>query len=153
MRFSPPAMAKGKEQDISYEEFQSSLRKRDFAPLYLFYGEEEFLIKESFDLLIREALGESGRNFNLDIVYGADVGSSLYEIQNEIDKLLIYIGEKKMINIEDVGAVVGMSREFNIFELQKVVGQKNMTRSVEILERMLNAGESPLGLIVMLSRY
>ncbi len=253
---------RGKEQGISFEEFRTSLQKRKFASLYLFYGEEEFLIKESLDLLTHEVLDESTKSFNLDIVYGGDadakdivslassfpmmgdrrivivkeveklsnrdlllpyieksssstslccsssrpdfrtkffksfvgraelvhcrklydsevpvwirqrvsdlgekisqdacqliqahVGSSLHEIQNEINKLIIYVGEKKLIDPEDVSAVVGMSREFNVFELQKVIGQKNMARSLEILERMLNAGESPLGLIIMLSRY
>jgi len=37
-----------------------------------------------------------------------------------------------------------MSREFNVFELQKAIGAKDGRKSVEILERMLDRGEDPL---------
>jgi DNA polymerase-3 subunit delta len=83
----------------------------------------------------------------------AYVGRSLREIQNEIDKLFVYVGDKRLIDGDDVNSVVGMTKQFNIFELQRAIGQRNVGRSMEILERMLDAGESPIGMIVMLTRY
>ena len=61
--------------------------------------------------------------------------------------------DKEIIRIDDVTSVVGMSKQYNIFELQKAIGRRNAARSIEIMERMLNAGESPISMIVMLSRY
>jgi len=81
------------------------------------------------------------------------VGRSLREIQNEIEKLCIYIGERSTIHADDVNHVVGLSRQFNIFELQKAIGQQQLPRAAEILENMLQAGESPVGVVVMLTRY
>ena len=81
------------------------------------------------------------------------VGRSLRDIQNEIEKLCIYVGEKSTIDGDDVNQVVGLSRQFNIFELQKAIGGQELPRAVEILERMLQSGESPIGMIVMLTRY
>jgi len=83
----------------------------------------------------------------------AYVGRSLREIQNEIDKLFIYVGEKKKIEVDDVNSIVGMSRQFNVFELQSAIGAKNIARVLEIVERMLDAGEQPIGIIVRLTRY
>jgi DNA polymerase-3 subunit delta len=81
------------------------------------------------------------------------VGRSLREIHNEIEKLLIYVDKKKMIDTDEVHAVVGISKKYNIFEMQKAIGQGDLSLSLEILEHMIDAGESPLGMIVMLTRY
>ncbi len=81
------------------------------------------------------------------------VSTSLREVENEIEKLSVYIGQKSFITVDDIAAVVGVSKEFNVFELQKAIGAKDMRRSTEILLRMLEAGESPTMIIIMLARY
>lgn len=75
------------------------------------------------------------------------VGSSLRDIDNELEKLFLYIGERTVITRDDVAAVVGISREYNVFELQNAIGRRDPRRSVEILERMLDANE-PVPLIL-----
>ena len=75
------------------------------------------------------------------------LSSSLREIDSEIEKLFLYLGDRKSATEEDVAAVVGVSREYNVFELQKAIGERNVPRAVEILERMLEANE-PIPLIV-----
>ena len=86
-------------------------------------------------------------------ILAAYVGSSLREIQNELDKLYTFVVEKRTISADDVRAVVGLSKEYNIFELQNAIGTKNLSRSTEILSHMLVAGESPLPVLIMLTRY
>jgi DNA polymerase-3 subunit delta len=83
----------------------------------------------------------------------AYTGSSLREIQNEIDKLFVFVGEKTAISSDDIVSVVGRSKEFNVFELQRALGARNAGDATEIMERMLNAGESPTVIIIMLTRY
>jgi DNA polymerase-3 subunit delta len=81
------------------------------------------------------------------------VGRSLRELQNELDKLSLYVGKRGKIGIDDVSAVVGMSRQFNVFELQASVGAKEYGRALEIVGHLLEAGESAIGLVTMLTRY
>ena len=104
---------------------------------------------------ISKRIDKLGRTVTAEacVLIQSHVGRSLREIQNEIDKLLTYIGEKQTIEAEDVTAVVGMSRRYNIFELQKTIGSRDLARSLDILEHILNAGESPVGIIVMLTKY
>ena len=245
------------------DELERSIKQKKFAPLYYFYGDEDFLIQEMVDSIIDHALDESSRSFNLDILNGYDadakdivsvasafpmmaprrvvvvkgfdrvanrevlipffsnpmpstalvmvsekkpdlrtklskaleqhaviiefrplpdykippwiggriskhgkeisteacellhahVGQSLRELQNEIDKLFIYLGDKKSIDVDDIDTVVGISKRYNIFELQNAIGSKNLPRAQEILERMLDAGEYPVGMITMLTKY
>lgn len=80
-------------------------------------------------------------------------GNSMREIHTELEKLSIYVGDKSTIGEEDINALVGVSKVYNIFALQKAVGEKDISKSMIILENMLDNGESPLGIIVMLAKY
>lgn len=83
----------------------------------------------------------------------AYVGNSLRALQNEIDKLFIFVGDKSSIGIEDVTSVVGASKGFTIFELQNAIGHKDMREALRILHAMLGNGQSPQMIIVMLTRF
>ncbi|MGB2868438.1 MAG: DNA polymerase III subunit delta [Bacteroidota bacterium] len=252
--------------EVKYKDFQKTLAGSRFAPVYLFYGEEDFLIEECVNTIVAKSVDESTKGFNLDVVYGskadvkdviahassfpmmsekrvvvvkefeklvsgetakeifsayvdkpldstllllvsedpdfrrkpftdlkkkaevvacqrlydnqvpawisarleklgkasdaeaarllhAYVGNSLRALQNEIDKLLIFIGDRKEISVEDVAAVVGATKGFTVFDLQNAVGRKDMKEATNILERMLESGESPQLIIIMLTRF
>jgi DNA polymerase-3 subunit delta len=82
------------------------------------------------------------------------VGNSLRDIDNELTKLFNFIGdEKTTIEVEDIKQVVGTSRVFSVFDLQKAIGEKNLKEAMSILERMLHIGEHPPVIITMLTRY
>ncbi len=83
----------------------------------------------------------------------AQIGFSLRELSNEIDKILIYVGDKKKISKDDIAGVIGASKTYNIFELQKAVGLNNATQAMEILNRMLHTSRQELVIISMLARY
>ncbi len=81
------------------------------------------------------------------------VGRGLRELDQEIEKLVIYAGERMLISPDDVSAVVGVSRQYNIFELQRAIAAGNMAKAEEILGRMLEAGNGAPYFIVMLSAF
>lgn len=81
------------------------------------------------------------------------VGNSLRELANEIEKLLLTAGEKATITIKDVEHVVGKSREFSAFELANKVAEKNISKSIQIAESLINSGESAVGLIAVLTLH
>ena len=62
------------------------------------------------------------------------VGADLSLLNNEIQKLII--GQKNDVQIqkEDVAKKIGVNRNFNIFELQKAVGAKDIKRIYQILD-------------------
>ena len=80
-------------------------------------------------------------------------GDSIGDLMAELEKLNLYIGDKKKIEPDDITAVVGKSRTFNVFELQKAIGQRNSKRAQEIATRMLENGEKPVYINYVLSRY
>jgi DNA polymerase III subunit delta len=48
------------------------LKKDQISPLYLFFGEEPFLIDESLENLVEKALGNGIKDFNYNVFYAAD---------------------------------------------------------------------------------
>lgn len=66
-------------------------------------------------------------------VLAESVGTDLSRVANEIDKILISATQKEAITAEHVMAQVGMSREYNIFELQKALIQKDALKLAQIV--------------------
>ncbi|TAK50833.1 MAG: DNA polymerase III subunit delta, partial [Bacteroidetes bacterium] len=66
-------MAKSKVEGISFAELERKHKQRQFASVYLFFGEEEFLFAEGLDSLIEHAVDPSTSSFNLDVFYGSEI--------------------------------------------------------------------------------
>ena len=79
-------------------------------------------------------------------------GTSLWNLENEIEKLLTFSYGKKNLDRTDVEAVSGFSRKYNLWDLTDAVGGKNFRRAFVILRRFLEEKASVAGLIIDLSR-
>lgn len=80
------------------------------------------------------------------------VGSSLWNLRNEADKLITYAWGEKQFDINHVAAVVGFSRQYNAWEFSDAVGRKDLKTSLVLMQNLLEAGQSPTGLIITLCR-
>jgi DNA polymerase-3 subunit delta len=244
---------------LKYHDLIASLKQGNILSLYLFYGEEEFLIQEALDLIIKKVVEPGTRDFNFNALYCRDtpasgivnlaqtlpfmsakrlviakdfdalkaadleellpylndpspstclvmvsnqgrydkksvvsaveahgavtrffplldreivswiegrvkarglslprdaaqylwqtIGNDLQKISNELEKIEIYIREKKAITFDDVKAVVGDFREYSTFDLAAALGSKNREKALLILSRLLQEGEQPVGLL------
>ena len=244
------------------QKLKQDIKKKNFAPVYLFHGDEQFIIEKHVQAIIHNALEPGNEDFNLDILYGNEVdaakivniamqypmmadkrvvlvkniqllktaglellikyinnpskttcllltcaslsnkylkqidklstslqskplydnqipgwiqeylaekkmtisnealrllhasaGNSLQNLSMEIEKILLNTGDKEQIETADVEAVVGTSKQYNIFELCDSVGSKKVQASIHILNRLLQLGESPGLVISMLNRH
>lgn len=61
------------------------------------------------------------------------VGNDLHRLANEIDKLVISLPAGESITAERVMSQVGVSKEYNIFELQKAIIQKDALMATKIV--------------------
>ena len=62
------------------------------------------------------------------------LGNDLSKIVHEVDKLLIATGpDKKTITVDDIERNIGISKEFNNFELNKAVLQRNVVKANRII--------------------
>ncbi len=244
---------------LKYPDLISSLKKGTILPVYLFFGEEEFLIQEAVDLIVNTVVDPGARDFNYNSVYCRDTpasevvalcqtlpfmsekrlvvardldafkagdveelaaylndpspstclvlisnqgkyekkavitavekhgavtrffplldreilswiegwarargltiqrdgvhylwqtsGNDLQKIGSELEKIAIYIKDRKAISFEDVKAAVGDFREYTSFDLAAAIGAKNREKAFLILNRLIQEGEAPVGLL------
>jgi len=252
---------------LTYEQLETAFRHGNFKPLYFLYGEESFLIDALQDLLRANALAPHERDFNLDIVYGAEadvqsvlalcasypmmaerrvvivrdfdklkdnrrftayaaqpnpaavvflvcaskpnlsthpyralktqaawgyfkpfydnqmpgwiqkqiqqrgyqveargvqmladyVGTNLRAADVEIEKLITFAGGRQKLTADDVVRASGQTRDFNVFELQKAIGEGRYPDAMRITERLLqqssNARSESLAIVSVLTAY
>ena len=73
------------------------------------------------------------------------VGNDLNRLANEVDKILISHDAKETITTTEVMAKVGISREYNIFELQKALINKDWMQAAKISNYFeANAKKNPV---------
>ena len=81
------------------------------------------------------------------------VGPNLHEVHSELEKLLTYLGDRTLIDIVDVEAVVSKGRAENIFELGNAVGRGDAAKALTLVKRLVDAGEAPLKVLSLLVRH
>ena len=244
---------------IKFEELMQSLKKGEYAPVYLLHGPESFFIDHATEYLINNVLAESERVFNQIICYGREVnsrtitdnarqypmmsqkrlvvlkeahqmrdlkllehyvthpaestilviahphkkvdgrsgfykaamrngvvyeakalrdyqmpswitswlrsrnykidpdatqilvdylGADLGKVVNELEKLMITLGDRKQITRDDVYDNIGISKDFNVFEFQKALGMRDlMTLQRIVLHFTSNMKNNPMVMI------
>jgi len=61
------------------------------------------------------------------------LGNDLSKIANELDKLMLNISAGQEISLEDVHNNIGISKEYNVFELQTALGRKDAFKVNQII--------------------
>ncbi len=80
-------------------------------------------------------------------------GSHLSEIETELRKLANFVGARKRIEISDVAQVVSRSKEENVFDFTRAIGENNRVRALEHLVHLLDQGQSEIGIVSLLARH
>ena len=76
------------------------------------------------------------------------IGNDLSRLNNEIDKLVLNLSDRKNITEDDIETFVGVSKEFNVFELQQAIASKDMYKAMRIIQDFeANPKAAPLPLI------
>jgi len=83
------------------------------------------------------------------------LGNDLSKISNELSKLKLHITDGKEIDLDDVHKHIGISKEYNIFEFQKAIGQKDKLKAFQIAHYFIeNPKSNPIiGINIMLYSY
>ena len=67
------------------------------------------------------------------IVLAEYLGSSLSKITNEIKKIMLVIDKKEEITTKIIERYVGISKDYNVFELQNALGKKDVIKANQII--------------------
>ena len=83
------------------------------------------------------------------------LGGDMMMISNELEKLILYVGEKKRITLGDVETMVLAAKQRSLYELTDAISSKDRVRALEILDAMLSTGdgeEAAIGHLYMLAK-
>ena len=76
-------------------------------------------------------------------------GNDLSQIDNELEKLKLNSKKEQIITPDEVENIIGFSKEYNFFELTKVIGKNDLNKTLEIVSYMSKNGKKyPVPLIV-----
>ena len=62
------------------------------------------------------------------------LGTDLSRISNELDKLQIILPKGSTITPKDIEENIGFSKDFNVFELRKAIGERNQLKAYKIVK-------------------
>jgi len=83
------------------------------------------------------------------------LGADMMLVSRELEKLVLFVGEKKRITLGDVETMVLAAKQRSLYELTDAISAKDKTRALAVLEAMLSAGEgddAAIGHLYMLAR-
>ncbi|THE15399.1 DNA polymerase III subunit delta [Bacillus timonensis] len=79
-------------------ELWKKIKKKQFAPIYLLHGSENFLIQETKELLIKYSIEEEEKDFNLSVF---DLEETPVEIALADAETLPFMGERRVVILQN----------------------------------------------------
>jgi DNA polymerase III subunit delta len=83
------------------------------------------------------------------------LGADMMLISRELEKLILYVGEKKQITLGDVETMVLAAKQRSLYELTDAISAKDKARALGVLDALLSTGDgedAAIGHLYMLSR-
>ena len=123
---------------INYKHKSIDKRKSSFKELKK--NAKVFESKKLYDNQVQNWISDTinSAGFSIDrksvSLINEHLGNSLSKISNEIDKLLEIKKKEKIIELDDIEKYIGISKEFNNFELRKALGEKNYNKAFQITQ-------------------
>lgn len=83
------------------------------------------------------------------------LGGDMMMISNELEKLILYVGEKKRVTLGDVETMVLAAKQRTLYELTDAISAKDRTRALEVLDAVLSTSDgedAAIGHLYMLAK-
>jgi DNA polymerase-3 subunit delta len=74
-------------------------------------------------------------------------GEETRQIGNELEKLNLYLGERRTVELDDVRLMVPLSRKGVVWEISRALERRDVLRAIELVDAQLELGESAIGLM------
>ena len=76
-------------------------------------------------------------------------GGDTRQIDNELEKIDIYLGQKREVDVDLVRELVPLSRAGVIFELGNALAEHDLGQALKLVRRLLDQGESAIGILLV----
>ncbi len=112
------------------------------------------LFDNEMERWIRNKIKKAGKGITQEaILYLKEMmGNNLTILNNELEKIIIYTGEKSNIEEKDVEEVMGGEKENTIFSLIDTMMRKKQQESLKIFAYLFREGEAPTKILFHLAQ-
>jgi len=83
------------------------------------------------------------------------LGGDMMMVSNELEKLILYVGEKKRVTLGDVETMVLAAKQRSLYELTDAISARDRVRALQMLDAILTTGEgdeAAIGHLYMLAK-
>jgi DNA polymerase III subunit delta len=95
----------------------------------------------------------SEKKLNISVVLANSLGSDLQKIVNEIDKVLLNAPDATTLTAEMVEKYIGISKEYNVFELPKMLMVRNKQSAFKMMHYFISSPKDAPMVLVLGSLY
>jgi DNA polymerase-3 subunit delta len=109
--------------------------------------------RENLLEFVTDRLRQTGKNLHPQAreTILARAGDDLRALQQELDKLLLFVGERQSIRTEDVEAIFVEQGQAWIFDLTRAIADRDANAALTQLARLLDQGEHPLKILATIT--
>ena len=156
-RTSPKNSEEGEKEEVTRHGLQPKLRNA--TKRYGALIEYQKLKSEDLRSVVMQEARRHGKQIQVMAaeMLAQSTDGNVSIIQREIEKLVLFVGDKKIISTADVEAITPRTAEDRIFQLMDAVGNKRAEQAVNLLSETLAASTKPeedvLRIISMLARH
>lgn len=80
-------------------------------------------------------------------------GHHLLEIEAELRKLADFVGDRRRVEVQDVAAAVTRTKEENVFDFARAIGENDRVKALEQLVSLMDQGQSEVGIVALVARH
>lgn len=105
--------------------------------------------EEEVALLVTTRAKELGLAFDHEALelFVQMAGEDTRQIGNELEKIHLYLGERRTVGLDDVRLMVPLSRKGVVWEISRALERRDTARATELIDAQLEQGESAIGLM------
>jgi DNA polymerase-3 subunit delta len=94
---------------------------------------------------MKDTMAEKGKKLSEEgAAYLAEVvGDHLHPLENALEQVYLSVGEKKTIELSDIGGIVSEVKTSTIFDLTDAIGHRDVEKALGILEQVLESKAVP----------
>ena len=76
-------------------------------------------------------------------------GGDTRQIENELEKIDIFLGQERRVDVDLVRDLVPLSRAGVIFELGNALAERDLERALKLVKNLLDQGETAIGILLV----
>lgn len=107
------------------------------------------IYSNNYNSWIRDEFSKRGKSISEKGIYLilTQTKQNLRDLYNQIEKIDAYFLNSSSIPDDEIADLIGQSREFNLYELQKSVSKRDINSSLEICQSIMKTSDNSIGIL------